>query len=137
MGASLNRVFLIGHLGKDVELRHTTADGKAVANFSIATTSKSGGKDVTEWHNIVVWDKLAENCAQYLSKGKLAYVEGRIATRVFEKNLTKHYVTEIIASTVQFLSSSTSPSPTDYTNRPSIASPAPQQNFAQDDLTAF
>lgn len=126
MGASLNRVFLIGHLGKDVELRHTTADGKAVANFSIATTSKSG---VTEWHNIVVWDKLAENCAQYLSKGKLAYVEGRIATRIYEKNSTKQYVTEIIASTVQFLSSSVT--------TPSVASPAPQRDFAQDDLTAF
>ncbi len=109
--SSLNKVMLIGRLGQDPELRQT-AGGKAVANFSIATsipgpkTNEGGyGKDEVEWHRIVVWDKLAENCKQFLAKGKLCYVEGRIATKQFvNKDGQKQFSTEIIAHAVQFLS---------------------------------
>ncbi len=101
--SSLNKVQLIGHLGDKVILR-STAQGKSVANFSIATSFKSGDKEETEWHKIIVWDKLAENCDRFLSKGKKCYVEGRIATRKWDKDGQIHYSTEIIASNVLFLS---------------------------------
>lgn len=109
--SSLNKVQLIGRVGKDPELRQT-GSGKMVANFSVATsiTSKQETNDYgkaseqTEWHKITVWDKLAENCKKFLAKGKLCYVEGRLATRSFEKDGQQHYSTEIIAHSVLFLS---------------------------------
>lgn len=106
---SVNKMIVIGRLGKDVELRYTNT-GKAVANFSVATSMKGTGadgygKEETEWHRIVVWDKQAESCAQYLSKGKLVYVEGRLATRKYtDKQGHSQSSTEIIAHTIQFLS---------------------------------
>lgn len=100
---SLNKIMLIGRLGDDPTLRYTQS-GKAVANFSIATSQKSGDKEEVEWHKIVVWDKLADNCKAYLSKGKQAYVEGRVATRKYEKDGQTHYSSEVVAHTVQFLS---------------------------------
>jgi len=97
-----NSCSLIGRVGKDPELAYTPGQ-KAVCKFSLAT---SMGKDKpTEWHNIVVWEALAENCAKFLSKGKLASVEGRIATRKWtDKNGVERYTTEIIANQVLFLS---------------------------------
>jgi single-strand DNA-binding protein len=110
--ASVNRATLVGNLGRDPELRFTTS-GAAVCNFSIATTEKFTDKDgvkqeKTEWHNIVVWGKTAEACNTYLSKGKSAYVEGRIQTREYEAKdgSGKRKVVEIVATTVQFLSPS-------------------------------
>ena len=107
--ASVNKVILIGNLGKDPELRYTQS-GQAVANFNIATTERFGGRDGgemqerTEWHRIVTWGKTAENCAQYLSKGRSVYIEGRIQTREWEdKEGQKRRTTEINALTVQFL----------------------------------
>lgn len=100
--SSLNKVLIIGRVGKDPTVSYTKS-GKAVANFSVAT-SGYGKDDVVEWHRITAWDKLAENCQKFLTKGKLCYVEGRIATRSYDKNGDKHYVTEIIANAVQFLS---------------------------------
>ena len=106
--AGVNKAILIGNLGRDPELRYTQG-GQAVANFSIATTesftTKDGRRDErTEWHRIVVWGKTAENCAQYLSKGRTVYVEGRIQTREWEnKEGQKQRTTEIVAQTVQFL----------------------------------
>jgi single-strand DNA-binding protein len=101
-GKSLNKVLLIGNLGKDPELRYTPG-GQAVATFSLATSDSWKDKDGnqqerTEWHNIVAWQRLAEICGEYLKKGKKIYLEGRIQTRNYEdKEGVKRYFTEIIA----------------------------------------
>lgn len=108
--ASVNKVILIGNLGRDPELRYTKS-GQAVANFSIATserfTDREGNpQERTEWHRIVAWAKTAELCAQYLSKGRSVYVEGRLQTRDYEdKEGIKRYTTEIVATNVTFLGS--------------------------------
>ena len=105
---SVNKVILIGNLGKDPEVRFT-AGGKAVAKFSLATserfTDASGQtQERTEWHNIVVWGKQAESCGQYLQKGRQVYIEGRIQNRSYDdKEGNKKYITEINAQRVQFL----------------------------------
>lgn len=105
---SLNKVQLIARLGQEPELRHS-ANGKAVCNLSVATseswTDKAGQKqEKSEWHRVVVWGKLGELCNQYLSKGKQAYIEGKLETRQWEdKNGQKRYTTEIVASNVIFL----------------------------------
>jgi single-strand DNA-binding protein len=105
---SLNKVMLIGNLGKDPELRFTP-QGRAVARFSLATseswTDQQGQKqDRTEWHNIVVWGKQAETCGQYLSKGRQVFIEGSIRSRQYDdKEGQKRYITEVIAQRVQFL----------------------------------
>lgn len=90
----LNRVTIIGRLGKDPEMRYTDS-GKAVCSFSVATKSKKDGP--TEWHAIVCWEKTAENAQKFLAKGSLVYVEGRIQTRTWEKDGHKNYKTEIVA----------------------------------------
>lgn len=111
--AGINKVILIGNLGKDPELRHTP-QGQAVANFSLATSEswndKNGQKqERTEWHKVVVWGKPAELVAKYLSKGRKAYVEGRLQTRAWDdKEGQKRYTTEVVATTVQFLDSQAS-----------------------------
>ncbi len=110
MSRGVNKVILIGNLGKDPELRYTP-NGAAVATFSIATneswTDKEGVKhDETEWHNIVVWNRLAEICGQYLTKGKKIYVEGKLRTRSWEdQNKNKRYTTEVIVREMQMLDS--------------------------------
>ncbi len=109
---SVNKVILLGRLGQDPELKYTPG-GAAVCNFSMATTEawtdKQGQKqEKTEWHRIVVWGKLAELCNQYLAKGRQAFVEGRLQTRNWDdKDGTKRYTTEIMASTVQFIGGAT------------------------------
>lgn len=106
--AGVNKVILIGNLGRDPELRYTQS-GQAVVNFSLATsenwTDKNGERvERTEWHRIIAWAKTAELCAQYLSKGRTVYVEGRLQTRDWEdKEGVKRQTTEITATTVQFL----------------------------------
>ena len=107
--AGINKAILIGNLGRDPELRYT-AGGTAVANFTLATTeswnnNKSGQREErTEWHRVVAWGRTAELCAQYLSKGRTVYVEGRIQSREWEdKEGQKRRTTEIVANTVQFL----------------------------------
>jgi single-strand DNA-binding protein len=107
---SVNKVIILGRLGQDPELKYTPT-GTAVCNFSVATseswTDKNSGQkqEKTEWHRIVVWGKLAELCNQYLSKGRQAFVEGKLQTRSWEdKNGGgKKYTTEILADTVQFI----------------------------------
>jgi single-strand DNA-binding protein len=107
---SVNKVILVGHLGANPEVRFTPS-GAAVANFSIATNEvwndKNGQKqEKTEWHRIVVWGKLAQLCGEYLSKGRQAYIEGRLQTRQWQdKDGQTKYMTEVVASTVQFLGS--------------------------------
>jgi single-strand DNA-binding protein len=110
MAASVNKVILIGNLGRDPETRFTNSGG-SVTNFSLATTEsftdKSGARqERTEWHNIVVWGKQGENCAQYLKKGSPVYVEGRISYREYEAKdgSGKRKATDIVAMRVQFLS---------------------------------
>jgi single-strand DNA-binding protein len=90
-------------LGGDPELRYTQ-NQKAVCGFSVATTHKHGETEHTEWCKIVCWDKIAENCSKYLTKGRQVMVEGRLQTRSWDdKNGVKQYTTEIIAQNVQFL----------------------------------
>lgn len=111
---SVNRVILVGNLGKDAELRYTPG-GSAVSTFSMATTEvfkdKEGQrKEQTEWHTVVLWGKQAETLNQYLIKGKQVYVEGRLQTRSWEDKNTepgqkpmKHYKTEVKADRIVLL----------------------------------
>ena len=104
----LNKVMIIGNLGADPEMRYTPS-GSAVTNFSLATnrshtTSDGERREETDWFNIVAWNQLAEQVNQYLSKGRRAYVEGRLRTRSWEgQDGQTRYRTEVIAYTVLFL----------------------------------
>ena len=104
----VNKVILIGNLGRDPEVR-STPSGQPNAKFTLATSrrwkDKNGQKqEQTEWHQIVVWGAQAETCAKYLTKGREVYVEGEIRTRNYEgKDGNKRYVTEIVAQQVRFL----------------------------------
>ncbi len=106
--AGVNKVILVGNLGRDPELRYTK-NGQAVCNFSLATTENWNSRDGqreerTEWHRIVAWAKTAELCSQYLSKGRSVYIEGQLRTRDWEdRDGNKRQTTEIHAQTVQFL----------------------------------
>lgn len=108
MGRSINKVTLIGTLGRDPEVRYLP-NGNAVANISLATdesyNDKSSGQKVeqTEWHRITVYGKLAEICQQYLKKGSKSYFEGKLRTREWEKDGIKRYTTEIIANDMMML----------------------------------
>src|SRR2546428_8025303 len=99
MAGSVNKVILIGNLGRDPEVRYTPS-GQAVANFTVATneawTDKSGQKqERTEWHRVVVWGKTAENCGEYLSKGRHGYIDGRAQhPGTTDKECAKQYTTE-------------------------------------------
>ena len=106
----INKVILIGNVGKDPEVRHLDS-GVAVASFSLATSETYRNKDNqkvtnTEWHNIVVWRGLAEVAEKYVKKGNPLYIEGKIRTRSWDdKDGNKRYTTEIIADTMQMLGS--------------------------------
>jgi single-strand DNA-binding protein len=107
--SGLNKVLLIGRLGKDPEDRMTTG-GTKVSQFSLATDQfrpgDAGSQKFTEWHRIVAFGKTAEQCNQYLKKGRLVYVEGSLQTRSWEKPPgEKHYMTEVVAMRVTFLDS--------------------------------
>lgn len=110
--AGVNKVILVGRLGQDPEIRYTPS-GNCVANFSVATSQEWKDKDTgekhenTEWSRIVAWNKLAEICGEYLSKGRQFYIEGRLQTRSWkDKDGNTRYITEVIARNVQFLGSS-------------------------------
>jgi single-strand DNA-binding protein len=106
--AGLNKVMIIGNVGTEPEMRYT-ANGNPVTTFRIATsrnyTSPEGERrEETEWFNVVTWSRLAENCSQFLQKGRRAYVEGRLRTRSWEAaDGQRRFRTEIIANTVLFL----------------------------------
>lgn len=109
MAGTVNRVILVGRLGKDPEIK-SIPSGTTLAKFSLATdekfTDRSGEKqERTEWHNIVAWGKLGEICGQYLKKGKLVYIEGSLRTDSWEDKESgqKKYRTEVIASSMQML----------------------------------
>src|SRR6187399_2230235 len=107
--ASVNKVIIVGNLGRDPEVRYTP-NGSAVCNVSVATTrswknKESGDKsEETEWHRVVFYDRLAEIAGEYLKKGRPVYVEGRLQTRKWtDKDGVERYTTEIIADTMQML----------------------------------
>ena len=106
--ASVNKVILVGNLGKDPEVRFTPS-GRAVAKFPLATTDswmdqESGRQERTEWHNIVVWGKQAENCGQYLAKGRQVYIEGAIRSRSYDdKEGNKRTAWDVVASEMEML----------------------------------
>jgi single-strand DNA-binding protein len=135
MSGSVNKVILIGRLGKDPEVTYTSG-GTPKARFSLATDEsykdKTGTQQKrTEWHNIVAWNKLAEICGEYLTKGKQVYIEGRITTRQWEDQTgTKRTTFEIVAQQMQMLGSRSDSErlegvSQERISRPSSASPAP------------
>lgn len=107
--SGVNKVILVGRLGKDPEVRHLE-NGATVANFSIATSEvykdKTTGerKEITEWHNIVLWRGLAEIAAKYLHKGEMVYIEGKLRTRSWEKDGVTRYTTEVVGDNMTMLS---------------------------------
>jgi single-strand DNA-binding protein len=110
MAKSVNKVILIGNLGKDPEVKYTPS-GTAVAKVSVATNERYKDKagqwqDRTEWHNVVLWQRLAEIAGEYLKKGGKVYIEGRLQTRSWDDKQTnqKKYMTEIVASDLVLLS---------------------------------
>ena len=126
---SVNKVILIGNLGKDPELKYTTSS-RAVVNFSLATserwTSQDGQKqEKTTWHNIVAWGKQAEVINEYCRKGKQLYIEGRIDNRSWDKDDgTKGYISEVVVQNFQFLGSRNEASGTGGASQPAASAPA-------------
>lgn len=106
--ASLNKVMLIGNLGKDPEVRYTTS-GQAVASFSVATSEKFKNRngemeERTEWHNVVLWGRQAEVAGEYLAKGRTVFIEGRLQTRKWQdKDGKDRYSTEVVGDRMQML----------------------------------
>lgn len=107
--ASLNKVMLIGNLGKDPEVRYTTS-GQAVASFSLATTERYKNKqsgdfeEKTEWHRITLWGRQAEVAGEYLAKGRTVYIEGRLQTRKWtDRDGNEKYTTEVVGERMQML----------------------------------
>jgi single-strand DNA-binding protein len=125
--SGVNKAILIGRLGKDPEVRNLE-NGATVANFSIATTevyrdrTTNEKKEITEWHNIVLWRGLAEIAAKYLHKGDMVYIEGKLRTRSWEKDNVTRYTTEIVGDNMTMLtpksSGSGAPSNPEYGNQP-------------------
>ena len=137
--AGVNKVILVGNLGKDPEVRHLD-NGIAVANFSLATTesytNKQGERvNQTEWHNIVLWRGLADVAEKYLKKGNSVYVEGKISTRKWEdKEGNTRYSTDIIADKMTMLGSKSDNSNTSTESRTSSTEPKPSEDSENDDL---
>jgi single-strand DNA-binding protein len=142
MARGLNKVMLIGNLGKDPDLRFTQG-GLAVASFSIATSEEwtdkttNEKKEKTEWHRIVAFGKLGEICGKYLTKGKQVYVEGKLQTRSWEQDGITKYTTEIVISDMHMLGTKGAEGisysqDSGYENRQQQTSsrPSPQQSFA-------
>jgi len=100
----MNRVLITGRLTRDPELR-TLASGKTVTQFSVATNDYRAGEERSEFHSIVTWDRLAEICGQYLGKGQMVAIDGRLQTRQWEdEKKARHWKTEIVAAHVEMLS---------------------------------
>ena len=141
MSGSINKVILIGRLGRDPEVKYTPS-GQAVAKFSIATDEtykdRNGEQQRrTEWHNIVAWRRLAEICGEYLVKGKLVYIEGRIQTRQWEdREGNKRNTTEIVAREMQMLSPKGEGDRSESSSQQSetTPAPAPSPEITDDDI---
>lgn len=133
----MNKVFLLGRLVRDPEIR-TTQSGKMVTTFTLAVDRFGGGKDNADFITIVTWDKLAENCGNSLTKGQRALVEGRLQIRSFEgKDGQKRWVTEIVAQSVEFLERRSSVPTTESSNVPHDAATQFGQDVALDDEIPF
>lgn len=136
MGRSVNKVTLIGTLGRDPEIKYMP-NGNAVANIALATdesyNDKATGQKVeqTEWHRIVVYGKLAEIIQQYLTKGAKAYFEGKLKTREWEKDGVKRYTTEIVANEMMMLSSNQGQQAQPAQQAPQQQRPAPPPGYQQ------
>ena len=143
MAGNLNKVFLMGNLTRDPELRHT-AQGSSVTNFSVAVNRAYKGNDgelkkEVSYFNIVVWGKMGENCAKYLIKGRPVLVEGRLQNRSWDaEDGTKRYATDIVADGVQFLGSASS-GDSGGGNQDNGGNPADDGNYAggDDDTVPF
>jgi single-strand DNA-binding protein len=128
MAGGLNKVMIIGNVGRDPEMRYTPS-GSAVTSFSVAvsrrwTTPDNQTRDETEWFNVVAWDKLAETCNQLITKGRKVYIEGRLQTRSWEgQDGQKRYRTEVIAATMLLLDS-----------RPQGTGPRDEAGFPPDEM---
>ncbi len=141
--AGVNKVILVGNLGKDPEIRHLD-NGRAVTNFPLATSetykNKMGEKVTnTEWHNLVLWTPFAEIADKYLKKGNQIYVEGKLQTRSYDdKDGIKRYTTEVVVQTMTMLGSknegSSSPNSNDYSNKSASDEGVPAFNEETDDL---
>lgn len=146
--SGVNKAILIGRLGKDPEVRNLE-NGVSVANFSIATTevyrdkTTNEKKEITEWHNIVLWRGLADIAAKYLHKGDMVYIEGKLRTRSWEKDNVTRYTTEIVGDNMTMLtpkgsgSGSSSAPNQEYSNAPKPqqeSKGAPEAPPATDDL---
>lgn len=144
---SVNKVILVGNVGKDPEVRHLDS-GVAVANFPLATsesyTAKNGERvTTTEWHNIVLWRGLADVAEKYVTKGRQLYIEGRIRTRSYDdKDGNKRYITEIYGDVMQMLgnrgdnqgASTQGGSQNEATSTPQVNEPTIEEPGADDDL---
>ena len=138
--AGVNKVILVGHLGRDPEVRYTKA-GQAVASFSLVTPEKWKDKEgikqeKTEWHRLVAWGKLGEICGEYLSKGKQIYLEGRLQTREWEDNDgNKKQTTEIVLSNMTMLGQAGGSSSSGASSAGSqAASNSGNEDFEDDDI---
>lgn len=143
--SGVNKVILVGRLGKDPEVRNLE-NGTAVANFTMATSEsykdKTTGekKEITEWHNIVLWRGLAEISQRYLHKGDLVYIEGKLRTRSWEKEGVTRYTTEVVADNMTMLStrgsgggqSGSSYAPAEVSGAESFRQGAPVESGADD-----
>ena len=140
MANSLNKVMLIGHLGDEVKM-HYFEGGNCIGRFPVATnetyTNKQTGERITttEWHNVVVRNKLAELCEKFLSKGDRVYVEGRIKTRQWEQEGVKRYSTEIQAQEMTFLNTKKELNNPGGFDSPAPAAPKPVDQTVKEDET--
>jgi single-strand DNA-binding protein len=135
--AGVNKVILVGRLGKDPEVRNLE-NGAAVANFTMATSEtykdKVTGekKEITDWHNIVLWRGLAEISQKYLHKGDMVYIEGKMRTRSWEKEGVTRYTTEVIADNMTMLSTQRSGGGSSSNEGYSGTAKGAQENFSAD-----
>lgn len=138
MAKGLNKVLLIGHLGKDPELSYTPS-GVAVCKFTVATNESYKGDDGnwverTEWHNITAWRKLGEICSQYLKKGSKVYLEGKIQTDTYEKDGKKNYFTKIVLNEMVMLDAKGASASTDNGTVEKHAEEVKSSGSSEDDL---
>lgn len=137
--AGVNKVILVGRLGKDPEVRNLE-NGASVANFTMATSETykdrvtGEKKEITDWHNIVLWRGLAEIAQKYLHKGDMVYIEGKMRTRSWEKDGVTRYTTEVIGDNMTMLSTQRSGGGNNYSSEGGgySGTAKPQENFSAD-----
>lgn len=136
---SLNKVILVGHLGKDPEIRYIPQSNRAVANFSLATNERlfnpqnNESSDRTEWHRIVAWGKLAEFCEKYLNKGKQILLEGRLRTDKWQdRDGNQRYTTKVHADTITLLGRRDEAETRDFSKEKTVK-PQQEDEFPPDD----